>query len=226
MIVCKEYACITRTVLINSPTMQQEFLSTKVHHKLLKESKIFNACFFCMHANMMGYFFLDFILTTFFTLGHSIPSTYFKFGHFLYYKNLLIKFFFIFKSKQASTCTEITCWNWQQNPLKLSQNSKLRVNERTSSISRYDVQWLCEVAPSFVYQVTPHLQYTNTQKHNQCVRLPIKRLVQYHTGTCINLNKTHFLQKMMFFAIITSNTDLGTRLIVRIHAIHVPLIIS
>lgn len=40
--------------------MQQEFLSTKVHHKLLKESKIFNACFFCMHANMMGYFFLDF----------------------------------------------------------------------------------------------------------------------------------------------------------------------
>lgn len=108
-IVCKEYACITRTVLINSPTMQQEFLSTKVHHKLLKESKIFNACFFCMHANMMGYFFLDFILTTFFTLGHSIPSTYFKFGHFLYYKNLFIKFFFIFKSKQASTCTEITC---------------------------------------------------------------------------------------------------------------------
>lgn len=102
MIVCKEYACITRTVLINSPTMQQEFLSTKVHHKLLKESKIFNACFFCMHANMMGYFFLDFILTTFFTLGHSIPST--------------------------------------------------------SSISRYDVQWLCEVAPSFVYQVTPHLK--------------------------------------------------------------------
>lgn len=93
MIVCKEYACITRTVLINSPTMQQEFLSTKVHHKLSKESKIFNACFFCMHANMMGYFFLDFILTTFFTLGHSIPSTYFKFGHFLYYKNLFIKFF-------------------------------------------------------------------------------------------------------------------------------------
>lgn len=99
------------------------------------------------------------------------------------------------------------------------------MNERTSSISRYDVQWLCEVAPSFVYQVTPHLQYTNTQKHNQCVRLPIKRLVQYHTGTCTNLNKTHFLQKMMFFAIITSNTDLGTRVFVKIHAIHVPLII-
>lgn len=133
MIVCKEYACITRTVLINSPTMQQEFLSTKVHHKLSKESKIFNACFFCMHANLMGYFFLDFILTTFFTLDHSIPSTYFKFGHFLYYKNLFIKFFFIFKSKQASTCTEIMCWNWQQNPLKLSQ---------ISNFGRENYEWM------------------------------------------------------------------------------------
>lgn len=79
--------------------MQQEFLSTKVHHKLLKESKIFNACFFCMHANMMGYFFLDFILTTFFTLGHSIPSTYFKFGHFCITKNFSVSFFFHFQIK-------------------------------------------------------------------------------------------------------------------------------
>lgn len=99
MIVCKEYACITRTVLINSPTMQQEFLSTKVHHKLLKESKIFNACFFCMHANLMGYFFLDFIFTTFFTLGHSIPSTYFKFGHFFVLQKPFHLSFFSFSNQ-------------------------------------------------------------------------------------------------------------------------------
>lgn len=44
-------------------------------------------------------------------------------------------------------------WFWQR---------ELRVNERTSSLARYDMQWLCEVAPSFVYQVTPDLQNTNT----------------------------------------------------------------
>lgn len=61
-------------------------------------------------------------------------------------------------------------------------------------------------------------------KHNHCVRLSIKRLVQYHTGTCTNLNKTRFLQKMMFFAIITSNIDLDRGVFVKIHAIYVPLI--
>lgn len=61
-------------------------------------------------------------------------------------------------------------------------------------------------------------------KYNHCVRLSIKRLVQYHTGTCTNLNKTRFLQKMMFFAIITSNIDLDRGVFVKIHAIYVPLI--
>lgn len=106
-------------------------------------------------------------------------------------------------------------WFWQR---------ELRVNERTSSLARYDMQWLCEVAPSFVYQVTPHLQNTNTPNIITVSGFQLKSLFQYNTGTCTNLNKTCFLQKMMFFAIITSNIDLDRGVFVKIHAIYVPLI--
>lgn len=106
-------------------------------------------------------------------------------------------------------------WIWQR---------ELRVNERTSSLARYDMQWLCEVAPSFVYQVTPHLQNTNTPNIITVSGFQLKSLFQYNTGTCTNLNKTCFLQKMMFFAIITSNIDLDRGVFVKIHAIYVPLI--